>query len=301
MMMRGLRLACLLLVVTPVTGCLASSDSTPTLTPTSSPYAAVARGQVDVPGGLLNVMPMTQGEIQSVLVAPQQTVKQGQTLARLNTAQANTNVDVAKARWHQAQARLAALKLQLPGARDIARRWASAAKAGAAGAQHARAARERLLQLEGQLQVARSRIQLIHQELIQANTALRAYVLRAPIDGRVVRVNVQVGSHIDPQMTRPAFVLLPKRPLIVRAEVNESFVHNLRLGMKATLVLDAQPEAPPIVARLKRIGSVLRRARFDVDPDAQQRQVVECILSFKPTQPLLIGQHVMVKFDESKH
>ena len=299
MVMKILRLIIVALVMTPLAGCLSSSAHT--IAPQSSPYAAVARGQVDVPGGLLDLLPMTEGEVQSVMVAPQQTVKQGQVLARLNESQADTNVDVAKARWHQAQAQLAALRLQQPGARETARRWASAAKAGAAEAQHADRARERLLQLQGKIQVARMQIQLAHQQLLQAQTALKAYVLRAPIAGRVVSVNIQVGSQVSPQMTRPAFVLLPKRALIVRAEVNESFVHNLRLGMKATLTLDAQPDAPPIPARLKRIGDVLHRARLDVDPDSQQRRVVECILSFKPTQPLLIGQHVMVKFDEPKH
>lgn len=299
MVIKVLRLIWAAGVAVSLAGCLSSSAHT--IAPQSSPYAAVARGQVDVPGGLLDLLPMTEGEVESVMAAPQQVVKPGQVLARLNESQADSTVDVAKARWLQARAQLAALRLQLPGARETARRWASAAKAGAAEAQHADTARERLLQLQGRIQVARLQIQLTHQQLRQAETALKTYVLRAPVAGRVVSVNVQVGSHVSPQMSRPAFVLLPKRAQIVRAEVNESFVHNLRLGMKATLTLDAQPDAPPIRARLKRIGDVLHRARLDVDPDSQQRRVVECILSFKPTQPLLIGQHVMVKFDEPKH
>ena len=299
MVIKVLRLIGVAWVIVALAGCLSSSAHT--IAPPSAPYAAVARGQVDVPGGLLDLLPMTEGEVQSVMVVPQQRVNKGQVLARLNEAQADTNVDVAKARWHQAQAQLAALKLQVPGARETARRWASAAKAGAAEAQHADTAKERLLQLQGRIQVARMQIQLSHQQLLQAETALTTYVLRAPVAGRVVSVNIQVGSHVSPQMSKPAFVLLPRRALIVRAEVNESFVHNLRLGMKATLTLDAQPDAPPIPARLKRIGDVLHRARLDVDPASQQRRVVECILSFKPTQPLLIGQHLMVKFDEPKH
>lgn len=291
--MRILRAVALLVAITPLAGCSSSSDPAPT---PPSPYAAVARGEVDVPGGLLEVMPMAAGEVDSVSVTPDQKVKKGQVLARLDTSQAQTDVDVAAARWQQAKVQKAALQRRLPGARDTARRWASAVKAGAAEGQHAADAKAQLLQLQGQLQVARARVRLAHQQWRQARAALSHFTIRAPVAGRITQVRVQAGSRVDPTMSHPAFVLLPQRPLIVRAEVNERFVHSLRPGMKATLTLDAQPDKPPIDARLTRIGRVLRPARLAVDPDSQQRRVVECILSFKPTQPLLIGQHVMVRF-----
>lgn len=297
--MRTIGPALPLLMVVAMAGCSAPSDPPPAAP--RSPYAAVARGEVDVPGGLLDVQPRTAGEIASVPVAPGQEVKQGQILARLDQSQAESAVQVAEASWHQARARVAALKARLPGARDTARRWASAVKAGAAEGQQAATAQDQLLRLRGKLQVARASVALTEKELAQAKSGLRNYRIQAPVAGRVSKVNIQVGSHVDPGMSKPAFVLIPKRPLIVRAEVNESFVHNLRPGMKASLTLAAEPGAPTIAARVTRIGRVLRRARLAVDPDSQQRRVVECILSFKPTQSLLIGQHVMVRFYEAKH
>lgn len=293
------RLVVIVLAALPMAGCFSSTDPAPT--PAPSPYAAVARGEVEVPGGPLDVMPMTGGEIESVAVTPEQQVQKGQLLARLDPAQAQADVDVAQARWDEARARTAALALRLPGIRDTARRWESAVKAGAAEGQHSADAKDQLLQLQGRLKVARARERLAHQQWLQARIALRNDTIRAPVAGRVSRVNVQTGSHVDPGMSRPAFVLLPKRPLIVRAEVNESFVHNLRKGMKATLTLEAQPDLTPIAASVARIGHVLRPARLAVDPDSGQRRVVDCILSFTARQPLLIGQHVMVRFYNAKH
>ena len=86
--------------------------------------------------------------------------------------------------------------------------------------------------------------------------------------------------------------------LVVRAEVNESFIRRIRPGMTASVLLDADPQAPVIPAKVERLGQILVQAHLNTDQQEQMSRVVECILQFQQPHDLLIGQNVLVKFHD---
>ena len=97
-------------------------------------------------------------------------------------------------------------------------------------------------------------------------------------------------------------MLLPKRPFIVRAEVNESFVTAIREGMKALVTVDADGSAARQefpAATVLRISPVYGAAKLQDDAQRGPVRVVECVLAFdQPPANVKVGQNVRVSFHE---
>ncbi len=265
--------------------------------PTRS-YAAIARGKVDVVGGLLSIMAPHDGIVQSVSVQVGTQVKSGQLLARLNSKAASAQVAIAQAEVKHAEAAENVLSTGLPELQRLAQRWAAAAAAGAAEKQKAEDARQASQQLAARIEEAKSEIALARCKLELAQVELQTLSLRAPQAGVIVRVTVQPGSSVSSQDRQALFVLRPERSLVVRAEVNESFIRRIRPGMTASVLLDADPQAPVIPAKVERLGQILVQAHLNTDQQEQMSRVVECILQFQQPHDLLIGQNVLVKFHD---
>jgi hypothetical protein len=83
--------------------------------------------------------------------------------------------------------------------------------------------------------------------------------------------------------------------LIIRAEINESFIGQIKLGAKASVLFEATPQNAQIEAHVVYIGSLLEAGHWG-DEQQQTSRVVECILEFEQPQHYLVGQNVMVKF-----
>ena len=77
-----------------------------------------------------------------------------------------------------------------------------------------------------QLQADRS-----HAQLERARQEREEYLLRAPVDGTVLRVQAQEGDLVGPTSPRPAVWLEPAGGRIVRAEVSQEFAGRVRKGL----------------------------------------------------------------------
>ncbi|WP_227521855.1 HlyD family efflux transporter periplasmic adaptor subunit [Klebsiella sp. X1-16S-Nf21] len=55
--------------------------------------------------------------------------------------------------------------------------------------------------------------------------------LQAPFAGSIVKLNDQPGTFIP--SGQPAALFLPIKPLIIRAELNESYLAGVKVGMQA--------------------------------------------------------------------
>ncbi|MFW8363517.1 biotin/lipoyl-binding protein, partial [Klebsiella pneumoniae] len=75
-------------------------------------YVAVARGRIDIEGGLLKLSMARAGTLASVAVHEGEQVKRGQLLASLDSRAAQLGVDAAKAQLKQAQAQLELLTIK---------------------------------------------------------------------------------------------------------------------------------------------------------------------------------------------
>ena len=295
---RLIRLGCLA-VAMPYLLSACSKPADTTVSGSAKPaaaYAAVARGRIDIEGGLLNLSMPREGTLATVAVHEGDHVKQGQLLATLDTEPATLAVDAAQAQLEQAQAQLKLLAVKQAAAKERARRLTAAAAAGAGDGQSADDAREAAAQLDAEQQADQAARDMASQKLGEARYELKQRSLRAPFDADVVRVLAQPGASVSPS-SGPLFTLLPQKPRIVRAELNESFVGVIQPGMHAEVVADSGRGNEQWSAHVLRIGQVYGPATLENDPQIRANaRTVECVLAFDQPQQLRIGQRVIVRF-----
>ncbi len=284
----------------------AQKNSTP-----KAEYAAIARGKVEIEGGLLEISAPENGIFSQINVKLGDHIQQGQILAQLDPRSAALDVAEAKAALAQAKAQLNMQTLRLPAAERLASRWQKAAALGAAQQQQADDATQAAAQIQAENAIAAAQVQVEQQKVATAEYALEKRTIRAPQSGEIVKVWVQQGSTATADQ-HIAFTVLPQRPLVVRAEVNESFISHIKMGMKASLSAEGSAAQLPIAAHVIQISKVYETASLGNDPTLQNGRVVACILaldtppkSMSPaapkqqqteTPPLLVGQNLLVKF-----
>jgi len=120
-----------------------------------------------------------------------------------------------------------------------------------------RSARERLaLVLEGprpdQIDAARWQVTQAEGALAQARSRLREAIVVSPIDGVVLRKNLEVGETANPGV--PILTLVDPKDMWLRAYVPETEVGRLKVGDPARVRVDAFPDRV-LTGRLIEIGS----------------------------------------------
>lgn len=261
---------------------------------------AVARGKIEVEGGLLDLSPAVAGVVQQLSVKEGQSVQRGQLLLRLADDTGQADLAVAESEAQLAKARQKARAARLPQLKQTLSRWQAAAREGAADAQNVDEAAQALRDAQAEIDVAAAEAQVAQLKLEQLRAQHKRQELRAPEAGTVVRLATHAGSQAVPGT--PAVVLLPQRPLQVRAEINESFAAAVREGMQATVTLDADGAAQQQLpsARVLRISPVYGTARLQDDQQRGPVRVIECVLVFEqaPAAAVRVGQNVRVQFHE---
>ena len=303
MTLRPLHSLLALVLVAPVLAACSHDDSgksTSSTAPTAT-YAAVARGRVDIEGGLLKLSMPREGVVAEIKVREGDHVKKGQVLAVLDTKPAQLAVSAAEAEQKQAKAQGSSLEARLKAAQQRATRLQAAAAAGAGDGQSADDAKDAATQLQGELDNVRAAGAMAAQKLEAARYELAQRSLVAPVDAQIVERDIQPGATVSPQ-GGAAFVLLPEGARIVRAELNESFVSAVHEGMHAQVVDDSGSGVPTLGAHVQRIGTVFGPSALEEDPLIRANtRTVECVLVFDETPPpsLRIGQRVIVQFGDN--
>lgn len=276
-------------------GC-SRSNAAPSAETASTPrYAAVARGRIDVEGGLLQLSSAQPGIIASVLVHPGDHVRRGQSLSKLQPMDAKAAVTIAKGRLAQARAEVRLAAARLGAARTRAQTLAQAAAAGAGAGQDATDAANQVQQLSAREAAAQAAVTTARGQLEEARYALAQHTLHAPVAGYVVKVHVQLGETVAPQ-SGPMFTLLPDRPRIVVAELNSEFVGAVHPGMTAQVVLDNDTQTPVGEARVVRVGKVFRPSTLTKNPSQRAyTRTVTCVLHFAKKVTAHVGERVLVR------
>ncbi len=282
-------------------GACSSSLDTPANAAPAADYAAIARGRVDIEGGLLRLSMTREGTLTQVAAHEGDHVRQGQLLAALDTEQSKLAVDAAQAQLEQAQAQAGLLATRQTAAKLRARRLAAAAAAGAGDGQSADDAQEAVAQLDAERVSAMATRSMATQKLDQARYELKQRRLLSPLDADVVQVAAQTGASVSPT-SGTLFTLLPDQPRIIRAELNDSFIGVIHPGMHAEVFADNSRDGVHWSAHVLRIGATYGPATLESDPQVRANaRTVECVLVFDPSNPdptraLRIGQRVTVRF-----
>ena len=217
--------AVLLLAAAALSGCSPQRDAHPAknahAAAPQNAAAAVARRKIEVEGSLLELAPASAGVVRQLLVKEGQQVAKGQPLLRLADDDLRAELAVAQSELQLAQTRARTRTARLPALRQTQERWQAAVREGAAEAQGLDEATQALRGAQSDAQVAEAEVAVARAKLAQLQTQLKRLELHAPEAGVVVRVAAQLGAPVT--SSTPAVVLLPARPLLVRAELNESF------------------------------------------------------------------------------
>lgn len=283
-------------------GCGEGASATappPSPAATGEPAAVVARGKVEVPGGLLEVAAPMDGSIASLAVAEGQAVRRGQLLALLANPALEQDASIAAAELALARSRQQQLGGRIGPARALLDRLAQAEQGGAADPVRTDEARQALREAEAASQVGAAEVRLAQAKLAAVQAQLERRRVTAPTDGLVQTALAQPGSRVA--AGRPLLALLPARPLRVRAEVNEALAGAVHTGMRASVVPDGPlgPNSVPLTGQVVRVAAVYGVSRLDEEPQVRGAQrVLECWVELESAGALRAGQWVRVNLHE---
>jgi len=274
-------------------GKAAPKSAAPSLA-SQSPYVAVAEGKTDVEGGVIQVASRTAGVVREVDVNEGDVVRKGQILARQEDDAPRLAVQTAQADVAQAQAQLGVTQVQLAAAlREKAR---LDVLGGVVSGQQVDQAADAIANAQATLVAQRSSIAVMQTQLAEARYRLDQTLIRAPVNGLIVRRYANPGSGASTLNVTPMFDLEPAGGRIVRAEVTESELPSVRLGQQARIVPEAdQSKAYPGVVLRQAALFGARKLQSDDPAERTDERVVEVVVSANDA-PLLVGQRVLVKF-----
>ena len=261
-----------------------------------SPYAAIANGKADVEGGIIQVAARRGGVVKAVYVQEGERVVTGQILARQEDDEPRLALARAQAEVAQAQSQLRAIQVDISTARREHERLGRLVETNFVAAARMDEARDQIAAAEARLGSQQAAIQTARARLNEAAYNLELTVIRAPMDGRIVRRYANPGAGASTLNVSNMFDLEPDTQRIVRAEIVEADIPNVADGQEVELVSEVDQSKVYV-------GRVLRRAplfgaRKLASEDPSQRtdeRVVEVVVS-ADNAPLLIGQRVLVKF-----
>jgi multidrug resistance efflux pump len=292
-------------------------------------------GRVEARSDVVNVGAATDGLIRSIRVVEGQVVKRGAVLAELacddlksSLAVANANRDslmetrvrvergsrpeereaaaqktaAAKAVLDQATAQLGRIS-KLYASQEVSRQTFEEARRDqeVAQAQYQQAQRNQELVNAGPLpeDLARADANLdaAEGEIKLAQDKLDKCVVRAPIDGAVLRVLMREGESFGLVSPRPLFTMADVSGRRVRAEVDEDDIAKVHVGQKLLVSADAfgRRTFSGVVTRL---ADVMGRKSVETGDPAQKadRDILEVTADLNQATALPVGLRVTVQF-----
>jgi RND family efflux transporter MFP subunit len=267
-------------------------------TTTSSGYLASARGRIDIEGGLVRLAAQREGVIERVLVEEGDRVVRGQLLAVLGDAPSQRSLEVARAETGQARSQVLPLSLRLGNAERELQRLKPLVADSVSG-QELDTARDQVALLQAELATAQATVRLNQRREQVALEEIEQRRVRAPAAGTIVRRSARPGDGVSISNVTPLFLFAPEAPFIVRTDVEERWLSQLRIGQAAQVELEAEA-GKSMPAKVARIAPVVgQRPQGDDPAERQDVRVAEVVLALEAGS-LRIGQRVIVRFPNAK-
>ncbi len=261
-----------------------------------SPYAAIAAGKVDVDGGVVEVAARRAGIVEEVNVQEGDVVTKGQILARQEDEDTLLAVNNARASVNQAQSQLALTQVQIRTAQREYDRLEKLAPTNFVAQQKLDQARDAIDSAKATLEAQQAAVAVSRSQLAQAEYQQDLTIIRAPMDGKIIRRYANPGAGASTLNVSTMFDLEPAIPHIIRSEIVESSIPDVKIGQEAEIVPEADP-TKLYTGKVMRIAATFgaRKLKSDGGNEASDERVVEVVVSADNT-PFLIGQRVLVKF-----
>lgn len=261
-----------------------------------SPFAAIGNGKADVEGGIIQVAARRGGVVKAVYVEEGQAVAAGQILARQEDDDPRLAVASARARVNQAQSQIGVLQVKLNAARREYKRLEELQASNFVARQRMDQKMDEIRDWEAQIEAQRATVAASRAALNEAEYALELTIIRAPIDGRIARRYANPGAGASTLNVSTMFDLEPNTARIVRAEIVEADIPNVKDAQQVEITPESDPNKVYVGKVLRRAGVFGARKLASDDPSQRSdERVVEVVVSADGA-PLLVGQRVLVKF-----
>ncbi len=286
----------LLLTALSLAGCHGGADAARNAAMPPSPYATIANGKVDIEGGVVEVAARRAGVIREVLVQEGDRVRKGQILARQEDDDTRLAVKSAAAAVAQAESQIALTQVSIRTSQREYQRLRQLAATNLVAQQQLDQAGDAVATAQAQLGIQQAAVQTARAQLAQAEYSEDLTIIRAPMDGKIIRRYANPGAGASTLNVSDMFDLEPATPHIVRAEIVESAIPDVRVGQEAEITSEDDP-AKASVGRVIRIAATFgaRKLKSDSANEASDERVVEVVVS-TDNSSYLIGQRVLVKF-----
>lgn len=261
-----------------------------------SPYATIANGKVDIEGGVVEVAARRAGVISEVLVQEGDYVHKGQVLARQEDEDSRLAVKSASAAVAQAESQRPLTQVNLHTAQREYERLKGLAATKLISQQQLDQAGDAVASAQAQLGIQQATVQTAQAQLAQANYSEDLTIIRAPMDGKIIRRYANPGGGASTLQVSDMFDLEPATRHIARAEIVESAIPDVHVGQEVEITPETDPDKMA-VGNVIRIAAAFgaRKLKSDSATEASDERVVEVVVSADNT-PYLIGQRVLVKF-----
>jgi RND family efflux transporter MFP subunit len=261
-----------------------------------SPYATIANGKVDIEGGVVEVAARRAGVISEVLVQEGDMVHRGQVLARQEDQDSRLAVKSASAAVAQAESQIPLMQVNLHTAQREYERLRGLAATKLVSQQQLDQSGDAVASAQAQLGIQQAAVLTARAQLAQAEYSEDLTIIRAPMDGKIIRRYANPGGGASTLQVSDMFDLEPATRHIVRAEIVESAIPDVRVGQEVEITPETDPDKLA-VGSVIRIAAAFgaRKLKSDSANEASDERVVEVVVSADNT-PYLIGQRVLVKF-----
>jgi len=167
----------------------------------------------------------------------------------------------------------------------------------------AEAAKARLDRLEApareeDVRIAQARAQAAAARLALAKVQLDRTVLRAPIRGQILEVDVEAGELAGPDSPRPAVILADTTRFRVRAFVEEIDAPRVQIGMACKVTVDGLPDRR-LNGRVAEITPRMSHKELWSDRPGERldTKTREAWIDLEPASDLVVGLRVDVTID----
>ena len=292
-------LVLLAIAAAPLAGCQkpgAAAAANAAVKVPASPYATIANGKVDVEGGVVQVAARAPGTVRQVMVQEGDPVTKGEILARQEDDAQRLAVDSAKAAVAQAQSAEDLTEVNIRVAQREYDRLKKLAPDNFVAQQKLDQAQDAIDTAKATLVTQQAAVQTAQAQLAQAQYNEELTIIRAPMDGKIIRRYANPGAGASTLNVSDMFDLEPAIPHIIRAEIVESSIPDVHPGQEAEIVSE-NDQTKTYVGHVVRIAATFgaRKLLSDSQNEAADERVVEVVVSADNT-PFLIGQRVLVKF-----
>lgn len=255
----------------------------------------VARGVVDVDGGMIQIAAPRDGLIREVRVEEGASVRQGDILLVIDDRLPRAALAVARAELSQAEVALAATQIRIAAAKREVARIEPLKEKNIAPVRSFDQATDTMRLAEADLHVQAAAIETARAKLVQAELEVEQRAVRAPVDGVIVRRLARPGDGASTLNVTTLFWLAPSSPRIGRIEIEEMSAERVKPGQAVEIIVEGDDTRrfKASVLRVNRAFGPRRATVYDTRERADVR-FAEAVLNFQDGDPgLMLGQRII--------